>query len=72
MPILTNTLQKLPTARQMKLKIGSPCPECGNGKLVKESKTIMGITYSELVCDGLVEPDDITKPLEACQFSVEI
>lgn len=38
------------------------CPDCGCGSLRAEGS-------GSWICDGLADPDDADKPLEACTFS---
>lgn len=42
--------------------VGKGCPVCGNGKLVYEG-------CGHWRCDGLADPEDVTKPLVACEYS---
>jgi hypothetical protein len=56
-------LDELPVAPRDDLGhfVGKECPECGNGKLVYEGN-------GHWRCDGLADPEDENKPLDACTY----
>jgi len=56
-------LDELPVAPRDDLGhfVGKECPECGNGKLVYEGN-------GHWRCDGLADPEDDNKPLDACAY----
>lgn len=44
--------------------LSKTCPECGDGRLHRE-----GDGYWH--CDGLIDPEDVTKELEPCYYTTE-
>lgn len=53
-----------PDGRFFKWKDG--CPVCGTGDVICE-----GEEYNRALwrCDGLIDPEDVNKPLDACPFT---